>query len=77
MRKSDFCIFENKIAYQLCGNKEAGYIDCTIALLPQSQILSLYPSSVSVQLGLCLTWSKPAKTGFLATQLICSGGYFS
>ena len=70
MRKSDFCIFENKNAYQLGGNKDAGYIGCTIALLPQSQISSLYPSSVSVQLGLCLTWSETLKTGFLATRLI-------
>ena len=47
MRKSAFCICENKDADQLRGNREADqrlcfrYIDSTISLLPKSEILSL------------------------------------
>ena len=33
------------------------YMDSTIPLLPKSEISSLKPSSVAVQLGLCLTQS--------------------
>ena len=57
MRKPAFCICENKGADQLCGNREAGqrlcfrYTDSTIPLLPKSEILSLLPSSVTVQPG--------------------------
>ena len=47
MRKPDFCICKNKGADQLWGNRAAdqricfGYIDCTIPLLPKSEISSL------------------------------------
>ena len=47
MRKSDFCICENKDADQLRGNREADqrlcflYSDSTIPLLPESEISSL------------------------------------
>ena len=64
MRKSAFCICENKEADQLCGNRVDNqclcfrYIDSTISLLPKSQDSSLSPSSVAVQLGLCRTWSE-------------------
>ena len=56
---------------QLCGNRTADqrlcfrYIDGTIPLLSKSKILSLYPSSVHVQPGLCQTWSETPKTGFV------------
>ena len=67
MRKPAFSICENKDADQLCGNRTADlcgnrtadqrlyfrYKDSTIPLLPQSEISSLLPSSVAVQLGLC------------------------
>ena len=47
-----------------------GYIDSTIPLLiSKSKISSLLPSSVAVQLGLCLTWSENPKTCFLMTRL--------
>ena len=55
------------------GNREADqrlcfrYTDSTIPLLPKSKILSLYPSSVAVQPGLCRTWSETLKIGFLTT----------
>ena len=76
MRKTDFCICENKDADQLRGNREADqrlcfrYIDSTIPLLPKYEISSLYPSSMTVQPGLCRTWSETPKTGFLRTRLI-------
>ena len=63
MRKTTFCICENKDADQLRGNREADqrlcfrYTDSTIPLLSKSEISSLQPSSVAVQPGLCRTWS--------------------
>ena len=47
MRKPAFCIFKNKDADQLRGNREADqrlcfrYIDSAIPLLPKSEISSL------------------------------------
>ena len=75
MRKPAFCICENKDADQLRGDREADqrlcfrYTDSTVPLLPKSEISSLWPSSVAVQPGLCRTWSKTPKTGFLRTRL--------
>ena len=76
MRKPAFCICENKDADQLRGDREADprlcfcYTDSTIPLLPKSEISSLKSSSVTVQPGLCQTWSETPKTGFLTTRLI-------
>ena len=76
VRKPTFCICENKDADQLRGNREADqrlcfrYTDSTIPLPPKSENSSLYPSSVTVQLGLCWTWSETPKTGFLRTRPI-------
>ena len=64
MRKPTFRICENKDADQLRGDREADqrlcfrYIDSTIPLLSKSEISNIYPSSVTVQPGLCRTWSK-------------------
>ena len=75
MRKPAFCICENKDADQLRGNREADqrlgfrYTDSSIPLLPKSKSSSLKPSSVTVQPGLCRTWSETPKTGFLTTRL--------
>ena len=75
MRKPDFCICENKDADQLRGNREADqrlcfrYTESTIPLLPKPEIASLSPSSVTVQPGLCETWSETPKTCFLRTRL--------
>ena len=75
MRKPVFCIYKNKDADQLHGNREADqclcfrYIKCTISLLSKSEISSLQPSSlttarfVSDQVG-------NQNVGFLMTQLI-------
>ena len=75
MRKPAFCICENKDTDQLHGNREADqrlclrYLDSTISVLPKSEISSLYLYSVIVQPGLCWTWSKIPKTGFLTLRL--------
>ena len=64
MRKPAFCICENKDVNQLRGNRKADqrlcfrYTDSTIPLLPKSEVSSLYPSSVSIQPGLCRTGQK-------------------
>ena len=48
MKKTAFCICENKAADQLCGNRTADhrlcfrYIDSTTPLLPKSEISSLW-----------------------------------
>ena len=76
VRKSAFCICENKDADQLRGNGEADqrlcfrYMDSTIPLLPKSGISSLWLFSVAVQPSLCRTWSENPKTSFLTTRLI-------
>ena len=75
MRKTDFCLCENKGADQLRSNCEADrhlcfcYTDSTISLLLKSEISSFYASSVAEQAGLCQTWSETPKTGFLASRL--------
>ena len=64
MRKHDFCICKNKCADQLHGHRVADqclcfcYKDYTIPVLPKSEISSILPSSVVVQLGSCYTWSE-------------------
>ena len=78
MRKPAFCRCENEDADQLRSNREADqrlcfrYMDSTIPLLSESEMSSLWPSSVAVQLGLCGTWWEAPKTGFLTTRLIFS-----
>ena len=65
MRKPDLAYAKTKGADQCpCFH----YIDTcsTIPLLPQSEISSLWPSSMAVLPGLC------SKTVFLATRLILS-----
>ena len=63
MRKPKFCICENKGADQLCSKCEADQRHCfrythsTIPLLSKSK----FPFSVTVQLGLCRTWSQAKK----------------
>ena len=46
-------------------------LDSIITLVSISEISSLYLVSVAAQAGLCLTWLKIPKTGFLVTGLIC------
>ena len=64
MRKTTFCVCENKDADQLRGNRESDLglcfrnIDSIIPLLSKSEISILWPSSVAVQLGLCRAGSE-------------------
>ena len=75
MKKPAFCTCKDKDADQLRVNHAADQRLCfcykinTIPLLSKSEISSLYPSSVVVQLALCRTWLETLKTGFLMTLL--------
>ena len=69
MRKPDFCLCENKDADQLRSNCEADQRLCfrysdNIPFLLISEISSFLPSSETVQIGLCQTWSETPKTVF-------------
>ena len=74
MRKLDYCLYENKGAVQLRSNCEADqhlcfrYMDSTIPVLLKSDFTSVLAASVTVQTGLCQTWSETLKTGFLASR---------
>ena len=71
LRKPAFCICKKIHTDQLHCHPTTDqhfkfhYIDSRIPLLPKSEISSLLPSSVAVQPGLCGTWSKTQKIGFL------------
>ena len=73
MGKPTICIGENKGADQLRSDCEADqhlcfrYKDSTIPLFSKSKISSLYPSSVTVQPGLCQTCSEPKLLVFSCT----------
>ena len=75
MRKSDFCLCENKDTDQLCSYCIADqqlcfcFSDSTIFLLPKSEISSFQQSSVAAQTGLCQTCSETSKTSFLVSWL--------
>ena len=64
MGRPAICIGESKGADQLCGNREAErrlcfrYTNSRIPLLLDSKIASFLPSSLTVQAGLCWTWSE-------------------
>ena len=66
MRKPTICICENKGADQLRGNLEADqrlcfrYSDSTVPLL----LISFWLFSVTVQAGLCRTWSETTSLVF-------------
>ena len=64
MGKQKICIWENKDADKLRGNREADqrlcirYTNSTLPLLFKSEISSFQLASVLVQPGLCRTWSE-------------------
>ena len=70
MGKPTICIGENKDADQLRGNREAdqrlcfSYSDSTVPLLLKSEISSFLLFSVTVQVGLCRTWSETTSLVF-------------
>ena len=69
-RKPTICICENKDADQrLCFR----HSDRTIPLQLVSKVSSFYLYSVTVQPGLCRTWSETQTVGFLMHRLIYLG----
>ena len=73
--KTGFLPMRNKGADQLRSNCEADqrlcfcYTDSTLSLLIKSEISSFCAASGTVHIGLCQTWLKTPKTGFLASRL--------
>ena len=76
MRKPTICMGENKDADQLRGNREADqrlcfrYTDSTVPPLLIPKFSRFWVSSVTVQAGLCWTWSETQIVGFLTHRLI-------
>ena len=50
------------------------YTNSTIPSLVKSEITSFWSFSMTVQAGLCRTWQKTPKTGFLASRLMYKQG---
>ena len=75
MEKPTTCIGENKGADQLGSTYEAnqhlcfGYMDSRIPLLLKSKISIFKAFTVTVQAGLCQTWSKTQIVDFLMQRL--------
>ena len=76
MRKPVICMGENKDADQLRGNREADqrlcfrYTDSTFPPLLIPKFSRSRVSSVTVQAGLCWTWSETQIVGFVMHRLI-------
>ena len=76
MRKPTICMGENKDADQLRGNREADqrlcfrYTDSTFPPLLIPKFSRFWVSSVTVQAGLCWTWSETQIVGFVMHRLI-------
>ena len=77
VRKPTICMGENKDADQLRGNREADqrlcfrYADSTFPPLLIPKFSRFWVSSVTVQAGLCLTWSETQIVGFVMHRLKC------
>ena len=75
VRKPTICMGENKDADQLRGNREADqrlcfrYTDSTFPPLLIPKFSRFWVSSVTVQAGLCWTWSETQIVGFLMHRL--------
>ena len=75
MRKPTICMGENKDADQLRGNREADqrlcfrYTDSTFPSLLIPKFSRCWVSSVTVQAGLCWTWSETQIVGFVTHRL--------
>ena len=76
MRKPTICMGENKDADLLRGNREADqrlcfrYTDSTFPPLLIPKFSRFWVSSVTVQAGLCWTWSETLIVGFVMHKLI-------
>ena len=77
MRKPTIGMCENKDADQLRGNREADqrlcfrYMDSTFPPLLIPKFSRFWVSSVTVQAGLCWTWSETQIVGFVMHRLKC------
>ena len=75
VRKPTICMGENKDADQLRGNREADqrlcfrYTDSTFPPLLIPKFSRFWVSSVTVQAGLCWTWSETQIVGFVMHRL--------
>ena len=75
-RKPTICLGENKDADQLRGNREADqrlcfrYTDSTFPPLLIPKFSRFWVSSVTVQAGLCWTWSETQIVGFVMHRLM-------
>ena len=75
VRKPTICMGKNKDADQLRGNREADqrlcfrYTDSTFPPLLISKFSRFWVSSVTVQAGLCWTWSETQIVGFVMHRL--------
>ena len=75
MRKPTIYMGENKDADQLRGNREADqrlcfrYTDSTFPPLLIPKFSRFWVSSVTVQAGLCWTWSETQIVGFVMHRL--------
>ena len=68
-KKTTICIRWNKRRRPADQHLYSGNIDGTISIL-KSKISSFLPASVTVQAGLCLTWSETQIVCFLMQWLI-------
>ena len=68
MRKPDICLGENTGADQLPSQFLHGKYNSSQYFL-NPKFSGLLPSSATVQTGLCQTWSKIPKSGFLSWRL--------
>ena len=57
MQKQSICAADHSLCFR--------YTDSAAPLLPEPEILRLYPFSLAVQPGLCLTWSETPIKRFL------------
>ena len=75
VRKPTICMGENKDADQLRGNREADqrlcfrYTDSTFPPLLIRKFSRFWVSSVTVQAGLCWTWSETQIVDFVMHRL--------
>ena len=75
VRKPTICMGENKDADQLRGNREADqrlcfcYMDSTFPPLLILKFSRFWVSFVTVQAGLCWTWSETKIVGFVMHRL--------
>ena len=82
MRRSVYAICKQQKRRSACASAQSDQrlcfrcLDSIIPLNSIHEISSFYLASVAEQADLSLTWSKPRKTGFLMTRLLCQSVYW-